>query len=446
MSSLLSPFARLALLALAMPACRPSLPQSLEAQADAKKPAASLPKDPAPVPSAKVPPEQWTALAQGERSFAERLYTKLASEPGNLFFSPTSVRLALGMTYAGARNTTARQMAATLSFGDNPQLLHDAHASLLGEWQTAAHSANPEFTLRVANRLWGQTGRAFRPDFLQLVQTRYGAPLQPLDFLHDVEGSRVTINRWVAERTEEKIPELLARGILTPGTPLVLTNAVYFKANWTQAFPAAATSPQPFQLAPQRTVTVPMMQLTAKLRYAQVDAAQVLELPYGAADAEGETRLSMTVLLPDDRAGLPQLEKALAGGRLADFLSAPQPAKVQVFLPRFQARSAFKLGQTLTALGMPEAFDSKQADFSGMAALHELYIGEVIHQAYVAVDEKGTEAAAATAVVMAPGGAPPAPPQTFRADHPFLFVIRDRRRGNILFMGRIADPTQPAGK
>jgi serpin B len=369
------------------------------------------------------------AVVEGNTAFSVDLYTRLKDQPGNLFFSPHSISTALAMTYAGARGETETQMARTLHFDLPQEALHPCFARLQKDL-----AGRQGCELAIANRLWGQKGALFLDAFLGITRDHYGAGLEPLDFASDTEGSRKTINAWVETETRDRIKGLLKPKILSPNTQLVLTNAIYFKGKWRKEFEKKNTEVLPFFVSKDREVKAPLMAQKGLFLYAEREDLQLLELPY-VGDA-----LSMVVLLPTEKNGLAALEAALTGDALKGWLAGLAPCgDVEVFLPRFKMTSDFSLGDTLAAMGMPLAF-SGGADFSGMTGDRSLFISAVVHKAFVAVDEEGTEAAAATAVVMdCKCELPPSP--TFRADHPFLFLIRDRGTGAVLFMGRVADPT-----
>jgi serpin B len=294
------------------------------------------------------------------------------------------------------------------------------------------------YQLSVANRLWGQKGYGFLPEFLKLSQDSYGAGLQELDFAKATDQARQTINDWVAKETQGRIKDLLQPGVLKPATRLVLTNAIYFKARWASVFSDSATKKEDFKVGTSKSVKVDMMHQNGNKNLLETDAFQMLELPYE------RNELSMLVLLPRQVDGLPQLEKQLSAENLAKWVGDMKRYQVDLSLPKYKYTAEFELKKVLSALGMGLAF-SDAADFSGMATGEKLQIDAVIHKAFVAVDEKGTEAAAATAVTVMPTAAPkpppPPPPATFRADHPFVFLIRDNRTGSILFMGRVVDPS-----
>jgi serine protease inhibitor len=371
-------------------------------------------------------------IVEGNTEFSLDLYRQLSTSEGNLFFSPYSISNALAMTYAGARGQTATEIAQVFHFQLEPNRLHPAFAELIAA--LAPESAST-YELAIANRLWGQKNYGFLPEFLNLLERYYSAPLQEVDFTNTTENARLTINAWVEQQTQNKIQDLLSPGILNPSTRLVLTNAIYFKGNWLVPFDASATQNQPFYLSSGETIEVPMMHQMEYWNYAHLDGLQVLELPY-----EGET-LSMVILLPEQIDGLVQLEQQLTPDHLQEWLSSAQEfpmtmdgAPVSVWLPKFTLTSTFELENTLSAMGMPQAFTN--ADFSGMNGQRDLVISKVIHKAFVDVNEQGTEAAAATAVLMATRGGN----QTFRIDRPFIFLIRDRNSRSILFLGRVVNP------
>jgi serpin B len=378
------------------------------------------------------------AVVGGGNAFAVELYAQLARKAkGNLFFSPSSIHTALAMTYAGARGRTADQMAGTLHYPREGKRLHSAFGSLLETLNNPRtdHRKKPVYELVVSNALWAQKGYPFREEFVALVQASYGAGLTELDYRRP-EPARVQINDWVADQTKQKILNLIPRGVITPRTRLVLTNAIYFKSNWADTFSERATRDEAFKLSAGRGVQTPMMRRQGRYGYLETPAFQALELPYRFGE------LSMVVLLPRETDGLPALEKRLTAKSLTKWLADLRRETVRVTLPKFKFTSQFRLPAVLRAMGMVEAFDAGRANFSGMTTMEKLFISDVIHKAFVAVDEKGTEAAAATAVIMALKAAMPRPvqPKVFRADHPFVFLIRHRATGSVLFLGRVADP------
>jgi serpin B len=375
-------------------------------------------------------PAEVKALVAGNDAFAFDLYARLRDQPGNLFMSPTSISTALAMTHAGARGETAAQMAKTLHFTLDRDRLDRAFATLLSDFN--AGKRRRHYQLSVANALWAQKGFDFLPAFLKTTRDEYRAGLEDVDFINNTEAARHTINTWVAKATQDKIRDLLKPGILDSTTRLVLTNAVYFKGSWAEQFQKQRTRDEPFHVTADRQVQVPMMNQTSHFKYLKAPTLQALAMPYAGDD------LSMVILLPAKVDGLAALEKDLTADHLTGWLATMRSANVQVVLPRFRITAEFKLNDTLSAMGMPLAF-SARADFSGMDGKRDLFLSAVVHQAYVDVNEEGTEAAAATGVVVTLSAAPAAPP-VFRADHPFIFLIRDNRTGSILFLGRFMEP------
>lgn len=383
-----------------------------------------------------VAPEVSSSLAAGNRAFAFDLYRRLAAQDGNLFFSPYSISTALAMTYAGAAGSTADQMAGTLHFDLPADSLHAAFNAYALDLEARAKADvdGTPFELSIANSLWGQQGFAFRPEFLDLLAENYAAGMRLVDFVADPEASRQVINRWVSDETRQKIEDLIPEGAIDDMTRLVLANAIYFKASWLTAFDPDATVSQPFHRLSGDSVDVSMMQASESYRYLLGDGYQAIELPYQSGE------MSMVILLPD--AGrFEAFEDALGPAVLEQALAEMTYGPVRLGLPRFSYESAFSLREALEGLGMTDAFDPDRADFSGMDGNRDLYIGSVVHKAFVAVDEKGTEAAAATAVIMGITSAPIDEPITITVDRPFIYLIRDGQTGSILFMGRVIDPS-----
>ena len=373
------------------------------------------------------------ALVEGNSAFAFDLYGKLANRKGNLFFSPYSISTALGMTYAGARGPTAEQMSQALHFALEPEQLHRTFGQL--EAQLNAFQEKGNIELSVANALWVQEDYRFLDEFFDLVTKRYRARLSYANFRAAVEAARQEINGWVERQTKDKIRELLKPGVLNALTRLVLVNAIYFKGLWESPFMKEATKEAPFWVTPELSVDVPMMSQEEAFKYADTEEMQIVQLPYAGDD------LSMIILLPREIDGLPQLETILSLENLDEWLLSLHKRNVIVHLPRFKITSQFSLAQTLASMGMSDAFDANNADFSGMDGTRSLFISAVVHKAFVDVNEEGTEAAAATGVVVGVTSVP-APPPIFKADHPFIFFIRDNDSGSVLFFGRVADPTE----
>lgn len=372
------------------------------------------------------------AVVDGNTAFALDLYQQLRTQPGNLFFSPYSISTALAMTYAGARGETETQMARALHFDLGQEALHPAFAAL--QALLDAIQAGGDVQLSVANALWPHIDYAFLDSFLDLCKVHYGVSLTALDYRSDPEAARQHINAWAEEQTRGKIKDLIPPLIIDTLTRLVLTNAIYFKGNWAGQFDKARTKDAPFTVRPGQQVVVPMMAQKLECGYGEAEGVQVLELPYvGHA-------LSMVVLLPTEVDGLAGLEAQLTPQALAQWTAQMRPTEVLVFLPRFKVEAVFQLDDALKALGIVDAFSDLRANFAGMDGAAWLVISAVLHKAFVEVNEEGTEAAAATAVVMALRAAA-RPQPIFRADHPFLFLIRENSTGSILFLGRVVDPT-----
>jgi len=374
------------------------------------------------------------AIVTGNNTFALDLYGRLRGQKGNLFFSPYSISTALAMACGGARGNTEKQMAQVLHFPSVPKETHAGLKRLQSELDAVEKKG--DVALSVANALWAEKDYKFLKAYLDLVKECYDAALNHVDFKTACEAARKEINAWVEKRTKDKIKDLLKPGVVDATTRLVLTNAIYFKGAWDDPFEKECTRPKPFHLSSRQKVDVPTMVQSDEFGYAETDALQALEMPY-----RGE-ELSMVVLLPKKVDGLSDLEAKLTAANLTAWLGQIRKTEVVVFLPKFKLTCELGLAQTLGAMGMPDAFAYGPADFSGMDGTRELFISAVIHKAFVDVNERGTEAAAATAVAVAMGAAPGDPPPKFRADHPFLFLIRHRPSGSILFLGRLSNPTQ----
>jgi serpin B len=405
---------------------------------DGKTPGLSAQSNLARVMSPDVPTRHQTELVSGNSAFALDLYHHLKGKDGNLFYSPYSISLALAMTYAGARGETERQMADTLHFVLSQDDLHPAFNWLdleLGSRGRDAEGKDGEsFQLNIVNRIWGQEGYEFLPEYLDTLAVNYGAGMQLMDFIGDAENSRVAINDWVSDQTNDKIKDLLPPGVVNAATRLVLTNAIYFNAGWAEAFDESATADRPFFRLDGSEIKVPMMKQTTSLGYAKSEGCQAVELPYDGDE------LAMVILLPDEGT-FEAFEESLDARQIDAITGGLAHREVALTMPKFKIESEFGLASTLSAMGMPIAFTTS-ADFSGMDATTDLFISEVIHKAFVDVNESGTEAAAATGVVMeVETAAEPEPPIEVVVDHPFIFFIRDIDTGTILFVGRIMDPT-----
>ncbi|MCA9618495.1 MAG: serpin family protein [Myxococcales bacterium] len=419
----------------------------------------SSPETPAPAPTPSVPEVDNTttttfqdatgrgldALVASTNAFSFDLLGRLPSK-GNVAASPASVAIALGMTYAGAAGTTAVQMHDTLQLTLPGKETHDAFGTLL---RKLAPPAKAPYELAIANRLFGEKSIDFQTPFLSVTKSHYQAPLEPVDFKNGADAARRHINGWVESQTKNRIKDLLPEGSLVPDTRLVLANAIYFKGKWQLPFDEKVTKPGDFHRDDNEVVEVPLMHKKAQFGYTREELAgsalQVLELPYVGRE------LSMVVVLPEKRDGMHHLQGLVTSGKLDAKVFEGWTKKlffqeVDVTFPRFKIDppKGIELEPTLSAMGMPRAF-TDAAEFPHMAVLppgEGLKISEVFHKAFVEVNEEGTEAAAATGVVMMRTTAlqQPRPPQIFVADHPFLFFIRDRRTGAILFVGRVSEP------
>lgn len=363
--------------------------------------------------------------------FAMDLYQKISSQntDKNIFVSPFSISTALAMTFEGSSNNTRKQMAAVLHLGMDDAARRKGYADLL-----AATSARPgrHYKLDVANALWGQKGYNFEAPFLSATGKFYGGALKTVDFAGNTEGARVEINTWVEDHTAKMIHDLIPKGAINPQTPLVLTNAIYFKGQWASPFKPAATKDAPFNVSNSAKVQVPMMWQTGRYRYVHEKGVAAIELPYADDD------LSMIVILPDG--DMEKFGKSLSLDTIRQLGADMYSEEVDLFLPRFKMEASYGLGGMLSEMGMPDAFSEQLADFSGMTGRPDLYISKVLHKARVEVNEEGSEAAAATAVIMVPKSARFEVKQVFRADHPFFFIIVHNSTGAILFMGRLANP------
>jgi serpin B len=391
-----------------------------------------------------------SSQTDGNTAFAFNCYRQLASQQSNVFYSPLSISMALAMTWAGARNATEQEMAEALQYRLPQERLHPylnaLDLALNSRGQGAKGKDGKGFRLRVVNSIWGQEGYTFLPSFLDVLAQNYGAGMNLLDF-NKPDAAAAAINRWIADQTENRITELLSPGALQDSVALVLTDAVYFNAAWAQPFDKSATSDGDFRLRDGSTVRVPMMRQAGQFRVGSGSFARclvapcapmglgfrALELPY-----DGD-QLAMLILLPDVQP-LDHLEASLSPAALSTIVASLKMSRVVLQMPHWTFRSpTLSLKTSLTTLGMPEAFDRERADFSGMDGVRDLFVSDVVHQAFVAVDEGGTEAAAASGVIVGPTSMPPAA-APFVVDQPFVYLIRDIPTGTIVFMGRVVDP------
>lgn len=404
------------------------------------------PKEPPKADDFGSTKEGMQEIVNANNQFAFELYSELdKSEKGNIFYSPYSISAAIAMTYEGAKGKTAEEMKSVFHFPES-STLRPNFAAIYND----INSGNNAYELRTGNALWVQYDYKFLPEYTERVEKYYGGKAANVDFIKETEQTRQTINSFIEEQTNDKIKDLIPPGILDPLTRLVLTNAIYFKGTWEWEFDKSDTREDDFRITPANTVKTQMMYMKpkkAQFNYADLEKLQILELPY-----KGD-KISMIILLPkqgedyDYETGkiitstytLEDIE--LSSEKLNEYKSQMQETKLDaIYLPKFEFDTKYSLNENLKALGMPTAFTWPGADFSGMDGSNYLYISEVIHQAYIKVDEKGTEAAAATAVIGKFGAAMQR--NVFRADNPFIFIIQEKKTGNILFIGRVVDPTK----
>lgn len=377
-------------------------------------------------------PQGVNAVVNANNQLAFELYSQFneESKDRNIFFSPYSISIALTMTYEGAKGQTAKEMQSVLHIPEDANVRRPNFARIYNE----INKKDKKYKLSTANALWAQKDYKFLEEYTNNVEKYYGGKLTNLDFTRESEKSRQIINKWVEDQTNNKIKDLIPQGVLNAYTRLVLTNAIYFKGTWVKQFDEKNTREDDFRIDSSNTVKVPMMRLIGndvKFNYAETDEIQILEMPYHGED------VSMLIILPKGN-DLANIEKSISLEKLSEWKNMLNEQRVDVFIPRFKFETKYFMAKALSDLGMPTAFGSA-ADFSGMDGTRDLFIQNVIHQAFVEVNEEGTEAAAATGVVMGITSVGPIIP-IFRADHPFIFIIQESETGNILFLGRVSDP------
>ena len=370
-------------------------------------------------------------VIEANNHFAINLYSQYKSEEGNIFFSPFSISTAMAMVYEGAEGKTAKEIKSVFGFPKYDNSRRNQYSNLLSE----INKKDKEYALKTANALWAEQDFNFLDKYLTTVEKYYGGKTTNLDFKNEPEASRLIINNWVEDKTNNKIKDLFPEGSIHPLTRLVLTNAIYFKAEWLKQFDVDKTRDKNFRVNPDKSIKVPMMQRTDRksiFNYTQNEDLQILEMPYAGED------LSMLILLPFDD-DIEVLENSFTIEKLTEWKKSLRKRRVKIYIPKFKFETKYFLSETLSNLGMPTAF-TNSADFSGMTGTKDLKIDKVIHQAFIEVNEEGTEAAAATGVtIMMLSAKPPTP--IFKADHPFIFIIQQNETGNILFMGRVNNPT-----
>lgn len=384
------------------------------------------------IPSNALTNRDINTIVSGNNNFALELYKRLSLEKGNIFFSPYSISSALAMTYVGAKGETAKQMARVLRFTLPQERLHQG----FNELSRLLQSNTKDYQLSIANALWGQKDYRFLKEFIDLTNKYYDAGFKEVDYTNATarEETRQMINKWVEEKTNGKIKDIIKRDDIDDLTRLILTNAIYFKGKWELQFDPKNTRDMPFYVSENVKLDIPMMYQKGRFNYGEDNEVQILEMPYAGKD------LSMVIILPKLNIPLPKIERALSAKKLETWMSTTSEREVEVYIPRFKIEKRYILNEILKRLGMVDAFDMIKADFSGMTPKPDLYITSVIHQSFVEVNEEGTEAAGATAVIM--GTKMVTMPVIFRADRPFIFLIRDKRSGSILFIGRLAEPSK----
>ena len=369
-------------------------------------------------------------VIEANNRFAINLYSQYKSEEGNIFFSPFSISTAMAMVYEGAEGKTAKEIKSVFGFPKYDNSRRNQYSNLLSE----INKKDKEYALKTANALWAEQDFNFLDKYLTTVEKYYGGKTTNLDFKNEPDTSRLIINNWVEDKTNNKIKDLFPEGSIHPLTRLVLTNAIYFKAEWLKQFDADKTRDMNFRVNPDKSIKVPMMQRTDRksiFNYTQNEDLQILEMPYAGED------LSMLILLPLDD-DIEALENSFTIEKLTEWKKSLRKRRVNIYIPKFKFETKYFMSETLSNLGMPTAF-TNSADFSGMTGKKDLKIDKVIHQAFIEVNEEGTEAAAATGISMMITSMPP-PTPIFKADHPFIFIIQQNETGNILFMGRVNNP------
>ena len=385
-------------------------------------------------PQSPVKDDSQNVMTNGNNAFGIDLYNKLNSAEGNLFFSPYSISSCFAITYVGAGKDTRKQMGDVFHFPAEQEKCNLGFLNLNEKFKSIQKKGDVE--LSIANALWVQNDYIFLNEFLNMIKKYYEATIENVDFKNNAKQIGGKINKWVEEKTRNKIKDIISGDGLSPNDKIVIVNAIYFYGKWAKQFKKYQTTDLPFWTSLSSSTKVPMMQQENNFRYGEDKSIQILELPYKGND------LSMVIFLPEQRDGISQLEKKLTFNNINLWMQNVSTCEVNVYLPKFKIELTFGLNQILNSMGMPDAFDLKKADFSGMADIKKsepLYISEAIHKAFVDVNEEGTEAAAATAIRMATTESMPPKPKVFRADHPFIFIIRENSSGSILFIGRITN-------
>ncbi|MEK6981324.1 MAG: serpin family protein [Candidatus Micrarchaeota archaeon] len=372
--------------------------------------------------------EEKKSMVEASNQFAFDLYSKQKTNDENVFFSPYSISSALAITYEGAKGQTAQEIQKVFYFSENESVRRSGFASIYNN----LNKANKSYNLSTANALWIQKDYSILQSYKDIVKNYYGAEATNVDFVNQLEQSRLMINNWIENETNQKIKDMIGPNDLDQNIRLIITNAIYFKGSWETKFDKSLTKEEDFEVTSTKIVKAQMMKKTKSFNYFEDERLQILELPYK------DNELSMLIILPKEE--MTSLESNLSLENLNRWKQKMQTQEVDVSIPKFKFQSKYYLGKNLIDLGMSTSFDSSKADFSGITGNKDLSISEVIHQAFVEVNEEGTEAAAATAVEMKPMTLPS--PPVFKADHPFIFIIQDKGTGSIIFIGKVNDPTK----
>ncbi|MCD6493517.1 MAG: serpin family protein, partial [Archaeoglobaceae archaeon] len=378
-------------------------------------------------------------FTEANNQFALDLYLKLSNNKGNIFFSPYSISSALAMVYEGAKNETAEEIKNVFHFPDNKTILRNSFEELYLEIN---NDSDKKYELHTANTLWIQNDFKILEEYISVIKRYYHGEARNLNFKSDPEGSRKIINEWVYEQTNHTIEELIPPSSIDESTRLVITNAIYFNGKWASSFDKSNTRLDDFWIGPNRSIKVPMMRQTNYFNYAEFKNMQVLEMPYAG------NKLSMIILLPKGRneSSLKDVEKSLTMNKIKTIRTNLWKQKVEVIIPKLKFVKDYGLKKTFFEMGISKAFSPFFADFSGITGDRSLYISKILHKAFIDVNEEGTEASAATAVILpvliGPGKISMPPPILFKADHPFVFIIQDKTSGAILFIGRVSNPTE----
>lgn len=368
------------------------------------------------------------AVSTAINRFTFSLYPKVAEKKGNILYSPSSLHQGLTLLMAGARNKTLDEMSSTLFLAKDFSSFKE-YRELITYWNSPEHP----YQILSANALWGQQGSVFHPDYLQILKNDFLSGLYEVDYLNHTEKARETINNWVEKQTQKKIKELLSPPMVSPATKLILVNALYFKSAWLNIFNKEQTKREKFFKTKKTTLSVSMMKNEGTYHFLSHPQFDLVELPYRGQDT------AMDILLPRYKYGLRDIEKTFTLENFTKWISGLKAEKVELSLPRFTFKSLFQMKDMLVDLGLKNSF-SAESDFSGMTT-EKVLLSDVVHKTFINVDEYGTEAAAATASILFGGALETKPPKTFKADHPFLFVIRDTEKNTVLFVGRLEDPS-----